>query len=539
MPRFRKGKQVLCCVDRGRSQWAMGAISQVDYTLSEDDVVHDMLPELHRDEFAAGDVVPYQVRVQGTARQNGSSYIFVPEDDDDYCCELSSDNIVRLDMERSILESQLSSIIRRDKEEAHRLLQLAVQHRHPTVAMWIVRKTNLPTRLIGRELLKLAVNGHAESRVYDIQSDEEEERLVTKISLLMLWLKEKCDASIEYFTDKEEHHVEHIAAINGDCILLLWLLKKELSYARSPELRDQARRVVTLSEGDHWGLPRDVGGNTPLHYMSSAGNDKLIDCYTDTGIHERNRMFNNIKDFHAVDSKGNTALDLAKDASTAESLRALEKQLYQGVLTKAISDERSEIDYTELQRLIQEYDLDVELAMSGEFHRSIDSRVAVFSAIEQGNLSKLQWFIETMKLADISLRNDEGLTLLHIAARTDIITRREMADRIKLLNHENDQNSFWHKHRREELQSKRLFLEYHWKDKADLISAMEGSLIIGLQRGWNMDIVQYKKHCEGTKETAGRLKIIQWLIRQGLMLPEIDYILNECEFPTAQLLLEY
>jgi len=330
--------------------------------------------------------------------------------------------------------------------------------------------------------------------------------------------------------------VEHIAAINGDCILLLWLLKKELSYARSPELRDQARRCVTLPEGDHWGLPRDVGGNTPLHYMSSAGNDKLIDCYTDIGIHERNRMFNYINDFNAVNSKGKTAFDLAKDSSTAESLRALEKQLYQGVLTKAISDERSEIDYTELQRLIQEYDLDVELAMSGEFHRSIDSRVAVFSAIEQGNLSKLQWFIETMKLADISLKNDEGLTLLHIAARTDVTTRGEMAERIRLVNNE---NSFWHKHRCEELQSKRLFLEYHWKDKADLISEMEGSLIFGLHRGWDMDIDQYKKHCEGTKETAGRLKIIQWLIRKGLLLPEIDYILNECEFPTAQLLLEY
>eukprot|EP00978_Attheya_sp_CCMP212_P042089 scaffold250811_cov59-Attheya_sp.AAC.2 len=543
MPRFRKGKQVLCCVDRGRSQWVMGTISQVGYTLSEDDVdvdvdvVHDILPGLHRDEFAAGDVVPYQVRVQGTARQNGSSYIFVPEDHDDYCCELSSDNIVRLDMERNVLESQLSSIIRRDKEEAHRLLKLAVQHRHPTVAMWIVKKTNLPTRLIGKELLKLAVNGHAESRVYDIQSEEEEELLMAKISLIMLWLKEECDASIEYFTDKEEHHVEHIAAINGDYILLRWLLKKELTYARSPKLRDQARiGVSSTTERRYRGLPLDASGNTPLHYMASAGYDKLIHCYYEDDIHQSNYRFENVKDFNAVNSKGKTALDLAKgDTSTTESLRVLEKQIYQGVLNEAIRNERSvkEIDYTELQRLIQEYNLDVELAMSGEFHTMIDSRFAVFHAIEQGNISKLQWFIETMKLADISLRNDEGLTLLHIAARTDTGTRREMTRRIEGVN---DETSFWFKHKTEYLENKSLFLVYDWDGKADLISEMEGSSI---GTSWHMNIEQYKKHCEGTKETAGRLKIIQWLIRKGLMLPEIDYILNECEFPTAQLLLEY
>eukprot|EP00978_Attheya_sp_CCMP212_P006846 scaffold15966_cov52-Attheya_sp.AAC.4 len=536
MPRFRKGEDVLGCFDlgngaRSNKRWWLSEIFQVDYTLSGDTIIDGV----NSYGLAEGGVAPYQVLVQ---RQDGLSYILlILEDNDDYCCELNSDNIVRLGVEEeSFLESQLLPIISMDKEEAHRLLRLAVQHRHKTVAAWIVKNTKIPTRLIGRELLKLAVNGHLGSRVSaDTSSHEEEERLIEDLSLLMVWLKEECDASVEYFTDKEEHHVEHVAAINGDCILLLWLLKEEIVYARCPELRDMARKGDSCSPDEvvtrWWGLPRDASGNTPWHYMSCAGNNKLIQSYHENDIHG----YRTIKDLTAVNSKGETAFDLATDITTAEALRALEKHLYQGRLNRAMRHEDPEIDYTELQRLIQEYNLDVELAMSEEFNTSIDSRFAVFSAIEKGNLSKLQWFIETMKLADISLKNDEGLTLLHIAARTDTDTRNEMTSRIQGVD---DETSFLYKHRTEYLADKRFFLENDWGGKADLISEMKRSRIGNMC--WLLNIMEYKKHCEGTEETAGgRLKIIQWLIGKGLILPDIDFILNECEFPAAQLLLEH
>ena len=191
-------------------------IVAVDYAISKNDIGNGYHGEV-------GQVVPYQARLLLDAK----NLIFIPADVDECCCALNADNLATHDVAENVLESYLWPLIRRRSDEANRLLRLAVSCRLLDTSKWIARRSKIPTKLIGPELLCLAVNCNGN---YSVNLEE-----------LFEWLKSDCGAPLQEYRDAHERNIEHIAAINGDSEFLFWLLDKHIHRTLDARMTNSSR----------------------------------------------------------------------------------------------------------------------------------------------------------------------------------------------------------------------------------------------------------------------------------------------------------
>jgi hypothetical protein len=114
-----------------------------------------------------------------------------------------------------------------------------------------------------------------------------------------------------------------------------------------------------------------------------------------------------------------------------------------------------------------------------------------------------------------------------------------MKRKVDCLRPESDEEGTRRKWRKEDIQSREMFYEHEWDGQSDLVEAMtafaksKGCYYRLFSRHIEEDCLP---HCNGT---ASKLPVVRWLIRQGLPSPACEFIVHECDVPTARLLLEY
>jgi hypothetical protein len=504
-----------------RGGFCPGTIVKVGYRLSASDI-HGS-----DSDNRAGDIMPYQVRLHFPP---DAGLICVYSDEDEVCCELDADNLVFCNVHEDIMEQFMTPLVHKKAEEANRLLRLAVQVRRPTAAKWLARKAKIPIRLIGQELLNLAVQCKQDYIVSDPEDDGHVESLVSDLQELVQWLKADGGAALERHSDKHRRGIEHIAAINGDVPLLVWLLTHEwvVSVAARASRRDD---LATL---------RDDHQRTPLHLAALNNRTQIIDAYVRGEDSSTRRLSGNTwllkeEDFNAHDADGKTALQLARDPGTVASLHAYRKCMLQDLLNCEVRDSYGSCDFVRLQQLVADYDLSMDEAMQN--HRHDRSTLGV--AAENGQLDKLKWLLLAGGSEPASFVSEDGFTLMELAAGWSSSTRDDMKRKVDCLRPESDEEGTRRKWRKEDIQSREMFYEHEWDGQSDLVEAMtafaksKGCYYRLFSRHIEEDCLP---HCNGT---ASKLPVVRWLIRQGLPSPACEFIVHECDVPTARLLLEY
>jgi hypothetical protein len=515
----------------GDEYWPAKIIT-VGYMVSESDGDQD-------DGLVAGDIVPYQARRLG----GHHSLFFVPRDDNHICCALDADNLIICPVVENVWDLFLWPLIRKRPDEANRLLRIAVSHRLLHPAKWIARRSKIPVNLIGPELLSLAVKS---CEIKNEENDSEEERFcMRRYDELFDWLKDECGAPLHDYRDGHGHHVEHIAAINGDVTFLCWLLLKYPLYCRGMgQLKARNAVFEETQRKQLLSLPRDFKERTPLHY--AATNEKVFPRIVETYMRGKESFgylgeswFKCVEDLDAVDLEGKTALEYTVGGSgptddMVASLEALRQQTCRGALKEMVekrshtSGHLDDTDYAAMWKFAENHGLDLRHALaeserySGGNYRNEDN-AAVLMAIESSNLPRLQFALKVQGLDVASVRTREGLDLMHVAAGRSVAMKQSTERYVN-----------------EECSDFSCFPGW-WDGGSDLLVAMKEQKI---------DTTQPEERCTGHHvrhedeepkypSVEHRQSVVRWLISTGkLPLPECEFIVRECDLPAQKLLLE-
>jgi hypothetical protein len=200
----------------------------------------------------------------------------------------------------------------------------------------------------------------------------------------------------------------------------------------------------------------------------------------------------------------------------------LEKRLYQGILNEAVGLGRLTggiADFAELESLVVDYGLDInEAAMSNVDLPSNQESMSV--ALESGNLVLVQLMARLLDVKDFKAwRNRDGRNMLHVAAghtsSWQALVRREGLRSIE------EQEQYGHA---DPLNGKLHFIDHIWNhENASFLN--EARKYVQDERMGSLcrfrDILShYETQCQETEDTRRKLQLVQWLIQQGVTLPE-------------------
>lgn len=454
------------------------------------------------------------------------------------------------------------------QETAIAWLKVAVEGRSWDLMEVMIAETamDLPFDALGNELLRLAFMPRTIPKVDtwscwregdDEASSEQTEPdpvyWASDLNDILTWICERCRVHFDSFfhncfsliavgeeNDKDDGvTLEHVAAMRGDTKLLVWLLEHQPAKVR-------------VQDYDMYPFRRDRRGRTALHYAARHGQVNVVQLYRQGCAHEARGgvqlYFRSRDDFYARDEGGRTALDLAAEiedetqrhALIAE-LKFLEKQIHQVVLDRIVQpslrqkhwrkngDSEEEVDYEFLERIVSEFQLDLGFSETDEGA----TFQSLFHAAEEGNLTMLRWLLEKMKVGNVFTSKDpknHSLSLLHVAARRHTRTRYG----IKVATEQStDRNG---RLRYEESEDKERFFS-SWSGFDDLeehISNFTKNEKRDVDYSW---VDSLKGACGETGPE--RVAVVRWLIQMGCVSPGIDFIVNECDYETAIVLLQY
>jgi hypothetical protein len=250
-------------------------------------------------------------------------------------------------------------------------------------------------------------------------------------------------------------------------------------------------------------------------------------------------------EFQAKTLDGQTAMELASDDGTRESLLKLEQRLYQDMLNGAIKNGQLPAgiaDFAQLENLVAEHGLDVHEAAMLDENDVYSTRDGMTVALESGNAVQVQFLARLLDLRDLTTwRNKDGQGMIHVAAGRSASWHATVRDTDMSLR-EREQPLTRHS---DQQHDKLLFMQYHWNHASAAFYSegrkhVDSSPMSDVPDFFRLILQEYETHCQESANTAGRIQLLQWLIQEhGLSLPEYRFIIHNCNFPIAKFLLEY
>jgi hypothetical protein len=154
--------------------------------------------------------------------------------------------------------------------EAQCLLKWCASLRFVQGADFLADRMSIPLHpKMGQELWKVFISGDSVERCTELpDSTDDEEYILRCYTNMSDWLDETCginDTHLakHYANDEKSQHAEHVAAINGDVMLLNWLLKCKYRYCRFPSSRPKPRNERVLQELLTAGATNDARSSLP------------------------------------------------------------------------------------------------------------------------------------------------------------------------------------------------------------------------------------------------------------------------------------
>lgn len=603
--RFRKGQRILCIslircdVDGSYTlmdDWTPAIIEHVNY-------------QNYNKATMVTKIFPYKVRFltapswneTTTQQHDGRSHHcngLVEFDDAETCVDLTPENFIRLDTLNGlgqyyddVFKPMVSKLAKKDNapEQVETLMVVAASLRRTRILQVLSRThiVDLDERL-GNKLLHHAIHSQEQ---YALFPDHDYNHInhrhiiihVENMEILMNWLRDNCNAPVERYRDEHDRHIEHIAVLRADVVLLKWLLWERWGYARVPRFRDMGRSMTlpTLAENSEansssthqqTGMPTDAYGWSPLHYLLFCypyddPDDGSAETTLLVSVTEKINMlmhfyhtihYVSVHDWDMKTPDGFTALDLVRDSELrsrqlqmfglslancrgqygrAPSKKEMndvlsqclqfQQYIYQETVYDAIQgDLDRNYDYEIIQQLVEERGLDTRPRRRDGTY--VDPHTIVFKAASLGLCNRFRWLFDVLEFASLRTIDAEGRNLLQAAAHFNEDLRSAQT---RMAASTNEHRIFRRAQRTvEKLQLLRSYKGDTWyKSPEKLLQDYRSDSI---RRAMFEDV---KQLIEGNE---GRLEMVDMLYEYGISLPTTRFCIHECDYPTAKLLLE-